>query len=197
MTALIILAAGASTRLGQPKQNLVFQRQTLLEKAIETGLASNCHPVIVVLGANAESINPQIQHNNLKVVHNLDWREGIASSIRAGLRTLNNHDSISEAIIMLCDQPFVNTELIRNMRNKHVEIGKSLVACSYQQTVGVPALFDKSLFSQLEALTGDEGAKKIINANVNDVATIPFEMGRVDIDTPADYARLIKGETDL
>jgi molybdenum cofactor cytidylyltransferase len=133
----------------------------------------------------------------LKVVHNLDWREGIASSIRAGLRTLNNHDSISEAIIMLCDQPFVNTELIRNMRNKHVETGKSLVACSYQQTVGVPALFDKSLFLQLEALTGDEGAKKIINANVNDVATIPFEMGRVDIDTPADYARLIKGETDL
>ena len=122
--------------------------------------------------------------------------EGMSSSIRIAIDTIANDKLIDNSIIMLCDQPFVTTELIRNLQNKQTETGKAIVACSYRETIGVPALFDRSLYMQLLALTGNEGAKKIINAHPNDVATVPFERGSIDIDTLADYERLIKGESD-
>jgi molybdenum cofactor cytidylyltransferase len=191
MTALIILAAGESSRLGQPKQNLVFQNQTLLERAIETGLASNCKPATVVLGGNSDLINLKIRHEDLNIIHNPNWTGGMASSIRIAINGIENDDMVSSVIIMLCDQPFVTSALIENLRQKQIETGKSIIACSYQDTVGVPALFDRSLFGELRALTGNEGAKKIIREHPQDVATIPFEKGSIDIDTQEDYERLI------
>jgi molybdenum cofactor cytidylyltransferase len=191
MTALIILAAGESCRFGQPKQNLVFQNQTLLERAIATGLASNCKPVTVVLGANSDLINLKIRHEDLKLIHNPNWVEGMASSIRIAINEIENNDLVSSAIIMLCDQPFVTSVLIEDLQQKQIETGKPIVACSYQNTVGVPVLFDRSIFGELHALTGNEGAKKIIKKHQQDVETIPFEKGSIDIDTPGDYERLI------
>jgi molybdenum cofactor cytidylyltransferase len=191
MTALIILAAGESSRLGQPKQNLVFQNQTLLERVIETGLASNCKPVLVVLGANADVINPKIRHEDLKIIHNPNWAEGVASSIRIAVNKIENGDQIGSAIIMLCDQPFITTELLSNLQQKQIETGKPIVACSYQDAVGVPALFDRSIFGELRALARNDGAKNIIKEHQQDVATIRFEKGSIDIDTQEDYERLI------
>jgi molybdenum cofactor cytidylyltransferase len=191
MTGLIILAAGESGRLGQPKQNLLFQNKTLLQRAIETGLNSKCRPVIVVLGANADVIDPAIQHESIKVVYNPDWNEGMASSIRTGMKEIEKNKTIDSVLIMLCDQPFVDPALINDMLRKRQETGKAIIACSYKDTVGVPVLFGSSLFAELLLLKGHDGAKNILKNHPKDIVTIQFDKGNIDIDTMEDYQRLI------
>jgi molybdenum cofactor cytidylyltransferase len=192
MTALIILAAGASNRLGQPKQNLLFENKTLLQRAIDTGLASHCKSIIVVLGANTNQLQLPLQHENLKIIVNQDWAEGMASSIRVAVSHVEKNSSFTSVIVMLCDQPFVTPELIEQLRQKQLESGKPLIACTYLDSVGVPALFDRSLFVELQSLKGNEGAKKIIKNHADDLSIIQFENGGIDIDTLEDYERLLK-----
>jgi len=195
MTGLIILAAGASSRLGQPKQNLLFKNQTLLQRAIETGLASACGPVIVVLGANADVIEP-ISLVNVKVLYNNEWNEGMASSIRIAVNEIIKDTAVTSIIIMLCDQPFVTAALIDTMLQKQMETGKPIIACSYNNTIGVPTLFNRSLFAELLLLKGHDGAKKILQTHQHDVITVPFEPGSIDIDTKEDYRRLLKSGSE-
>lgn len=190
MTGLIILAAGESRRLGRPKQNLIFHDKTLLQRAIDTGLHSKCQPIIVVLGANSEQILPTIRQEQVKIIHNPNWEEGMASSIRMAINEFEKNDLVSRAVIMLCDQPFVTTELIGKLQQEQTATGKPIVVCRYQDAIGVPVLFDRSLFKDLLSLTGNEGAKKIIKDHQGNTASILFEMGRVDIDTQEDYQRL-------
>lgn len=189
MTGLIILAAGESSRLGQPKQNLVFNGQTFLQHAVESGRLSKCKPLIVVLGSNSEKIKPIAGTITL---YNKDWQEGMASSIRIAIGEINKDSSIDNVIIMLCDQPFVSATLLNTLIDKKIETGKPIVACTYNGTRGVPALFDRALFAELLSLQGPEGAKKILMAHANEIATIPFEQGGIDIDTPDDFEQLIK-----
>src|ERR1700761_1556804 len=111
MTAAIILAAGESSRLGQPKQNLLFKGQTLLQRTVDSALQSECKPVIVVLGANDSTIIPP---KETIVLYNKDWKEGMASSIRTAINELNKDLSVDKVIIMLCDQPFVKAELLNS-----------------------------------------------------------------------------------
>jgi len=191
MTVLIILAAGESRRLGHPKQNLLFQNKTLLQRAVETGLDSKCRPVIVVLGANADLITPIVFTEGVRIIHNEDWEEGIASSIRIAINEVQQDNSINGALIMLCDQPFVDADLLNNMLQKKMDTRSVVVACNYNNTIGVPALFDRALFAGLLLLVGNEGAKKVIKDHIGDVVMIPFEAGGVDIDTEEDYQRLI------
>jgi molybdenum cofactor cytidylyltransferase len=191
MTGLIILAAGESGRLGQPKQNLLFQNKTLLQRAIETGLNSKCRPVIVVLGANASVIDPAIQHASVKIIYNPDWKEGMASSIRTGIKEIEKNKAMDSVLIMLCDQPFVDLALVNDMLRKQQETGKAIIACSYKATIGVPVLFSRSLFAELLLLKGHEGAKTILKDHPHDMITIQFDKGNIDIDTMDDYERLI------
>ncbi|MGZ3820587.1 MAG: nucleotidyltransferase family protein [Mucilaginibacter sp.] len=130
MTGTIILAAGESRRMGQPKQNLVFQHKTLLERAVEAALASGCKPVIVVLGANAGLID-LTTNQDVKLVHNPDWSEGMASSMRTGINELRKYNDVEGVLIMLCDQPFVDAKLINAMQTRQQQTGKAIVACSY------------------------------------------------------------------
>src|ERR1700742_4629961 len=102
MTGLIILAAGESSRLGKPKQNLLFNGQTLLQGAVDSAQRSTCDPVIVVLGANADQINPIA---GVTTLYNKDWGEGMASSIRTAINEINKDVSVDKVIILLCDQP--------------------------------------------------------------------------------------------
>jgi molybdenum cofactor cytidylyltransferase len=189
MTGIIILAAGESNRLGQPKQNLIFNGQTLLQRAVDSALQSECKPVIVVLGANSDQIGPI---TDTTILYNESWPEGMASSIRTAINELNKHLSVDKVIIMLCDQPFVNATLLNALIDKQVQTGKPIVACAYSGTTGVPVLFDHSLFAELLLLQGHEGAKKILITHANQIATIPFEKGNIDIDTISDYNYLLK-----
>lgn len=93
---------------------------------------------------------------------------------------------------MLCDQPFVSPELLNSLINKQAESGKLLVACAYNDTTGVPVLFHRTFFNELLSLKGLEGAKKILKDHINEIATVPFEQGSIDIDTLMDYEKLLK-----
>ncbi len=192
MTALIILAAGESSRLGFPKQTLLYKGKTLIEIAIEAGLKSRCKTVTVVLGANAETIEHSIKQYKIDIIHNPNWAEGMASSITAGINSLKNINEVDNFAIMLCDQPFVTRTTIDNLIYKQQETGKKIIASSYNGILGVPALFNRHLFKELLLLRGQEGAKKILNNHPDDIAVIPFEKGSIDIDTITDYENLIK-----
>jgi molybdenum cofactor cytidylyltransferase len=189
MAGIIILAAGESKRLGQPKQNLVFRGKTLLQRAIDTALDSACSPVIVVLGANKEQISIQ-PRTKISILQNPDWPEGMASSIRLAIHEMMKQGADS-TIIMLCDQPFVTAELLNTMLQTQKDTAKPIVACAYKGTTGAPVLFRKTIFQQLLLLKGHEGAKKILQDQAEEIALVPFEKGATDIDTMADYQQLI------
>lgn len=191
MTGLVLLAAGASVRLGEPKQNLNFRGKTLLQHAVQAATASVCKPVIVVLGANAEAFTSEIQQESISVIRNQEWETGMASSIRCGLNELlRQAPQTTNIIFMLCDQPFVEPQILNKLVQTNTETGKEVIACSYQDTLGTPALFHKTMFPELLALTGDEGAKKLIFRHQETVAMVLFPLGAIDIDTPADYTAL-------
>lgn len=189
MTGLIILAAGASTRLGKPKQNLVYQNNTLLQRAIETALASVCRPVLAILGANAEIIRPTIEKLPVHILYNKNWQEGMASSVRLGMAELKKFEpAVTSAILMLCDQPFISTSLLNEL--VHAKEKKGIIACAYNDTFGAPVLFDAKYFDELSLLTGTEGAKKLLTKYSGHVHLISFPLGGVDIDTEEDYEKL-------
>jgi molybdenum cofactor cytidylyltransferase len=192
MTGIIILAAGSSSRFGSPKQNLVYQGKTLLQRAIQTALTSACCDcAVVVLGANEGEIRPNISDQQVNIIYNPDWQEGMASSIRLGIaQLLYLEPLVTSAILMLCDQPFVDPLLLYQLTERKTENDSGIVACEYKNTLGVPALFDKKYFFQLMKLTGSEGAKTVINAYPDDVMSVPFSLGAIDIDTIEDFERL-------
>lgn len=192
MTGLVILAAGPSSRLGQPKQRLVYKGKTLLEYTVEAALNSECEHVIVILGAYAEKIQSDIENANFISCYNSEWEEGMASSIRLGIATLQEtRPDMSDVIIAVSDQPFVNFELLNQLIDKKAETGKGIIACSYNNTFGVPVLFDKKFFPELLSLQGQEGAKKLLIKHSKSVAAISFPLGENDIDTIEDYEALI------
>ncbi|MEX2593609.1 MAG: nucleotidyltransferase family protein [Anditalea sp.] len=190
-TALMILAAGGSTRLGQPKQELIFQGISLLNRAIEAGLKSQCRRTLVILGAFHERLIPKINTNQADILINPKWKEGMSSSLRTGMESLLEKDQPDQVIIMLCDQPFVDENILNQLISTQQETGKPIVACHYKDALGVPVLFNKKFFPQLMELKGGEGAKKILHHFPEEVASIPFPSGHIDIDTPADYKALI------
>ncbi|ACB73999.1 nucleotidyltransferase family protein [Opitutus terrae] len=186
---VIVLAAGASTRMGQPKQLLPLAGQPLVVRAVEAALASSAWPVIVVLGASADLIRPLLAKHPVLVVENPAWAEGMASSLRTGIATLQQFSrSVDGAIIALCDQPGFSADVIRRLISRQQETGRSIVAAHYEGRNGVPALFLRQHFAALAALTGEEGARTLVNRSTSEVATVDLPALAVDLDTPADYA---------
>jgi molybdenum cofactor cytidylyltransferase len=188
---LIILAAGASTRMGSPKQLLPFSGKSLIRHSVQQALASKCFPVVVVLGANKDLIKLELDDLPVFVAENPDWKQGMASSIRAGLDMLRTvFPGVNAAIVMLCDQPFVNTLVINTLVDTFEKEPGSIVASYYGNDFGVPAVFPKKLFEDLSALEGNAGAKKLIQQHKEEVIPFVFPEGLVDIDTPEDYLGL-------
>lgn len=188
---LILLAAGASARLGRPKQLLTYHGQTLLQHSLQTATASQAKPVVVVLGANAETLKNEIQDVGAHAVMNVEWREGMASSIRCGISAIAEIESTAEGvIIMACDQPFVTADLLNELIVIHQKTGKQIVACGYKDTYGPPAFFHQSLFEELLQLKGDTGARSILRQHTDMVEIVPFPQGTFDVDTEADYEQL-------
>jgi molybdenum cofactor cytidylyltransferase len=191
MTGIIILAAGSSSRLGTPKQNLIYKDETLLQRAIKAAQSTGCYPIIIVLGANFKAINPTIEDLPVSIVYNADWQEGMSSSIRFGISELQkNQAKIDSVILMLCDQPFVNTELLHQLILSATK--RSVVACAYNSGIGPPTFFDSYYFPELLLLKGNEGAKKLILKHEAHITTIPFPLGNIDIDTLDDFEQLKK-----
>lgn len=188
-TGAILLAAGSSTRLGRPKQLLMFEEQTLLERSISSIQRSQIDEFVIVLGGNAQEIQAQIDLSNFSLLVNHDWDLGMSSSMKLGLHYLISEYAIDQVVIILCDQPFVNELLINEIIAKKEN---GIVACSYGDTIGVPALFDSKYFGELLTLQNKEGAKKIILRHLHDCDLIEFDLGSIDIDSEDDYQNLLK-----
>ena len=191
---IILLAAGQSARLGKPKQLLNYKGKTLLEHSLQVAIETQLQPIITVLGANADLLKKSIEHFSTKVVINQQWSEGMASSIRCGMEELIRiNPTIAGVIIMVCDQPYVTAKLLTDLVEKYKYSLKPIIASSYKNNIGTPALFDKTIFALLLSLKGDSGAKKIMKSNPDWVETVSFLFGEIDIDTTGDYDLLIKG----
>uniref|UniRef100_UPI00404A1FC8 nucleotidyltransferase family protein n=1 Tax=Daejeonella sp. TaxID=2805397 RepID=UPI00404A1FC8 len=191
--AVIILAAGKSARLGSPKQLLSYRDKTLLQHSIDTALESQASLILVVLGSEKDTIEKELNQSQIFILENSSWESGMASSISCGINNLKIIAPESEAaILMVCDQPFVNATLLNDLINKHKESGQSIVASSYADTLGTPALFHKSLFSELSALEGESGAKSLIKKYNQQTGFVSFDQGSIDIDTRENYKNLPK-----
>lgn len=193
MIGVIILAAGPSTRMGEPKQNLRYKAKSLLQHSLDAAIQSGCTPVIVVLGANAGNSLNELANEKVSIVLNTEWQEGMSSSIRKGVEELKKIEpNVSDVILMVCDQPFVNPGLLKQLIEKKTSSGKKIVASFYNNTSGVPVLFDKTFFPELLLLQGPEGAKRILNFYIELVAEVKFPEGDIDVDTQQDYEALKK-----
>jgi molybdenum cofactor cytidylyltransferase len=195
--AIIILAAGTSSRLGSPKQLLSYKGKNLLRHTVDEALETGCASVFVVLGANSELLRKELKDKPVSIVENTAWQEGMASSIRCGLETITNTILRPDSIIfMVCDQPYVSSSLLLNLVEKRNKTGMPIVASSYEDKsgsyqMGTPALFHRSFFPALMELKGDRGARKLIADNPDKAATVSFPEGITDIDTKEDYEKLV------
>ena len=188
---IVILAAGSSSRLGKPKQLLQHNNKNLLQHTINAAVNSDADPIIVVLGANADEISKEIDRSNINVIMNTEWEEGMASSVRNGLNEVLFFSPSTDAVIfMVCDQPHISSPLLNELVTTHKETGKAIVTCNYGEAIGPPALFHRSLFKELMQLKGDVGARNIIQQHQDEVATVLFPKGQIDIDTKEDYDAL-------
>jgi molybdenum cofactor cytidylyltransferase len=186
--AAVILAAGASSRFGQPKQLLPFQGESLVRRVVRSAIEAGCARVIVVAGAARDRIETELSGTPAIVVENPGWQRGLGTSIRCGLLHLRSWQPESAAVVLLvCDQPFVDASVIRSLIAEWENSRKPIVACRYAGTLGVPALFDRSCFEEILSLPDETGAKALLQSRSADVAQIEFEKGAIDIDTRADF----------
>ena len=183
----VILAAGGSTRLGQPKQLLRHRGESLVHRAARVAREAGCSPVMVVVGDEREQIAVELRTVEAHVRHHPDWRLGIGSSIRAGVAWALAHSPALEAIIiMVCDQPFVIADILKALISARAQTQKCAAACLYAGSIGVPAIFDRSLFPLLTTLPDAQGAQSILAARPGEIAHVNFPQGNIDIDTPDD-----------
>jgi molybdenum cofactor cytidylyltransferase len=188
---IVILAAGSSTRLGQPKQLLIFKGSSLIKRVAKIALEIS-HKVVVVTGFQSKKVQAELSGLPLIVVQNDSFGEGIASSIRVGVGALiENFKSLKGVIFLVCDQPYLSQNALTELIQSAHETSKGIIASAYGGTTGIPVLFHKSFFERLLNLKGDMGAKKLIQENLKDMATIDFREGDVDIDTIEDYEAVV------
>ncbi len=197
--AAILLAAGASSRMGEPKQLLLFEGQTLLRRAVDAALASSCQQVVVVLGANAERVREEVSELPVEVVFNERWSEGMGSSVRAGLESLAvaNDEGLGAVVLLPCDQPHLSCDVLNGLIEAHHASGKSIIVSGYNDIWGVPMLFARELWPELRELNGKRGAQSVARRHAKNVECVPFPGGAFDLDTREDYARLLAGRAAM
>jgi CTP:molybdopterin cytidylyltransferase MocA len=188
----MVLAAGASRRLGQPKQLLMLDGETLLARSVRLANEAGAAPVLVVLGANSELIGSAIPAGSATVVMNENWEQGIASSIHAGLKALDPAESdVGGVLILACDQPRLSAEHLRELiQSLAGQRETSIVASAYAGVHGIPAVFPREAFPHLLALSGDKGARALLMQPPCPLIALAFEGGEVDIDRPDDLEQL-------
>ncbi|SNC65984.1 molybdenum cofactor cytidylyltransferase [Hymenobacter gelipurpurascens] len=193
MSAIILLAAGSSSRLGQPKQLLPFKGKTLLRRAAETAVeAAAGAPVVVVTGALHEELLPELVGLPVMVVQCKQWQAGMGASIKTGLQALEMHARPLRGgvTVMLCDQPFVTTSLLQQLAAAATP-GQPIAASQYNEVWGVPVFFGVEALPLLRLLPDAAGAAQLLRQHPELVVSLPFPLGAVDVDTPEQYAALL------
>lgn len=190
-TAILILAAGNSSRMGKTKQLLPYKNATLLEWAIEQAQKSVVKNVFCLLGANKEVIEKQLTSNIVEIIYNPNYKDGLSTSIVKGIEFLLNYN-FDSVLIMLADQPHVTSEYLNSLIEASKNNPSKLIASNYQGSVGVPAIFPKNYFNDLLDLKGDKGAKNFLLQQNNNVIKVNSTQNLLDIDTSEDYQHLLK-----
>jgi molybdenum cofactor cytidylyltransferase len=188
--AALVLAAGASQRLGTPKQLLDYRGATLLDATLATARAAGFEQVVVALGGAADQVQERLDLSDLDVVVNPDFGEGCATSIRSGLDHV--HPAMHGLVVLLGDQPGVSVEAIVSLVER--SRGHSVGICSYDDGLGHPLWFDRSMWETLRGLHGDKAVWKLVDAGEDgaDVVQVPVPGALPrDVDTWDDYQALL------
>jgi molybdenum cofactor cytidylyltransferase len=180
----IVLAAGASTRFGSPKQLVRISGRPLLHTAVTHASEVTGSALIVVLGSGAAELGALLKHSPGSIVINQEWREGLASSIRAGIARLPL--TCAGALLLLADQAAVSADDLKRLAGTWRKQPQYIAAALYSGTVGVPAIFPRSLFPELMQLRGDAGARALLRRNAERVVRVPMPSAAIDVDTPED-----------
>ena len=197
-TALTLLAAGASTRMGQPKQLLRYQGESLLRRSLRIAMETPFRPIVVVLGARAAELEAELEEAEAQIVYNSAWATGMGSSAATGLEALLRTEPELDAVFfILVDQPYLTAaHLVEMKKQLDAALEKVGAASAYEGTLGVPALFRKALFPELMQLHGKKGAKPVIEKYRAQLLAVPFPQGRIDLDTPEDWYRFLKNVSE-
>lgn len=184
----IVLAAGGSSRFGEPKQLLDWFGEPLVKFIAEKVRAAGCDPVVVVTGADHDSVSRALEEIPVKIICNTAWQEGQSSSVRAAVQSLSN--DVGAAIFHLVDQPLIPADLITALRKKHAKQPGSIIMPVIDGKPANPVLFDRRVFGDLEKLEGDVGGRAIFNRY--ETTKIPWDDpdSQMDVDTPEDYQRI-------
>ena len=189
--ALLILAAGKSSRMKTAKQLLPVGDKTLLGISIENAQKTNAENIFCVLGANANKIKSSIKKYNINIIKNLNFENGLGSSIACGIQYLQEFN-FDAALIILGDQPVVSSDYLNTFISNFEKNPDFIFASEYPEKYGVPAIFPKRYFPDLLKLQGEKGAGDFLNNKLVAVKTINFPVNLTDIDTPEDYKNFIQ-----
>lgn len=193
VNAVLILAAGAASRMNQAKMLLPFASTSILSHILGEVKAVKPDCICLLTGYYHKEITDSVDTSQLFVVHNEHWKEGMASSIRAGMRALiKKYPGLSSVMIIVSDQPHLSRKVLNEMMAAQAQTQKGIIAARYGKVTGTPVLFDKKYFNQLLALDGDAGAKSVLQQHKTDMATVMFPLGAIDIDTAEDYEKLFR-----
>jgi len=187
----LLLAAGASSRLGQSKQLVEFDHQPLLRRTLKTLLHSHLNYTLTVLGARAQEHLAVIEHMATDTCINEDWKKGMGHSLKFGmLRLLEAQPVLDGVLIAVCDQPFLTTAHIDGLLDQFAHSRDSIVASEYKGIQGVPAIFPQAHFGELMSIGDEAGARKVMATHADRVILRHLEKGEVDLDTPEDLKHL-------
>lgn len=194
--AILILAAGASNRIGQPKQLLTYKNGTFISNMTNAALRSEVGDVFVVYGAYRHQIESELRPfaRKAKSFYNDNWQDGMGNSLAKGISELTQHGDYEAVIILLADQVLVDENCIKRLLELHQKTGKGIVHSYYGKDYGPPTLFASKYFEDMKKLKGDVGAKPIVKNNISDLAAYYFPPGKIDIDHLDEYYELVKGE---
>jgi molybdenum cofactor cytidylyltransferase len=189
----VVLAAGASSRLGRAKQLVVHEGHTLLERTIVAAVAAAADPVVVVLGAAANEIRRALPplEERVRFVVNDQWPDGMGTSIARGVAALREFGSETEAaLILVCDQPALDAGVLRRFVELACAKPGMILLADYGTGRGPPVTFPREFFDELVALRGEAGAREVHRRHADSIITVPFPGGAVDIDAPDDLRSL-------
>lgn len=192
--AVLLLAAGSSSRMGVPKQLLKWNNTTLLNHAINTVEQIDQNEIVLVLGAHFDEIKSKIDATNITVIYNENWKIGLGNSIAIGIKFIKDSlIDIDSVLILLADQPLIDSKFLTKMIESYRLDTNKIICTSYQnKRLGVPAIFNKTKFEELSKLNHDKGAKDLLNMNSENILFLDGTNLTSDIDTLEDYEALYK-----
>lgn len=191
-TAILILAAGESKRMGEPKQLLPYNNSTLLLHTIEQANSIKYADVFIVIGAHFSDVFKSIRGQKATILKNNNWEDGMGSSISKGVGLIKKKNNYDRVLVTLADTPLITQEHYEGLISLSDETGKRIILTNYEEVSGVPAIFDKSLFNELSILSDNEGAKPVVIKYKKEVLEMTSKIPFFDVDTKEAYQKLLK-----